>query len=337
MTTNGATLRGIARINPLDANASPLRLVGHRRPHWVERPGVPLSALTTSNPGPLANTAQVLQSDTAPGALPGFHKGLADAVVDVGWRARLSACQLSESTLGTLGAYRWQCDAALSEPLVLVLPELAALYVPVAGGSDCATTQMDAQPALRVVGIGRFHLADLVPIERTCPVDQFCLALQRLEPLKLALTGQQQAACVIGHRPQGLEDAPALTVQPLSAAHLGNDAHRDLSCLVKAFVQVVVSEGLGVPGAVADVVSRSAGGFKRALERIRLLGRGLDLDLCDYLHDGPVLKDEPARMFGVSKALAFLAVAPEGCGADVPGWANVGACSPKWGSSEPYA
>ena len=147
MTTNGATLRAIARINPLDANASPLCFVGHRRPHWVARSGMLLSALVVSSPGPLANTAQILQDDTAPGALVGFHKSLADAVVGVVWRAVRSARQVFASALGALGAYRWQCGAALSEPLALVLPRFAAAYAPVAGGSDCDTIQINAQSA----------------------------------------------------------------------------------------------------------------------------------------------------------------------------------------------
>ncbi len=42
-------------------------------------------------------------------------------------------------------------------------------------------------------------------------------------------------------------------------------------------------------------------------------------------------------MFGASEAPAFLAVAPEGYGADVPGWANVGAFGPKRGSMPPIA
>ncbi len=139
-----------------------------------------LSALVVSSPGPLANTAQILQDDTAPGALVGFHKSLADAVVGVVWRAVRSARQVSASALGALGAYRWQCGAALSEPLALVLPRFAAAYVPVAGGSDCDTIQMNAQPALRVVVMGHREMlpqkgegAFLYPLGRVVPSAEF--------------------------------------------------------------------------------------------------------------------------------------------------------------------
>ncbi len=132
----------------MDANASPLRFVGHRRPRWVARPGVPLFALAVSNPGPLANAARILQSDTAPGVLRGFHKGLADAVVGVVWRAVRSAQQVFESTLGALGAHRVQCGAVLSEPREHQRPWFAAAYVPVDLGSDRNATRINAQPAL---------------------------------------------------------------------------------------------------------------------------------------------------------------------------------------------
>ena len=79
-------------------------------------------------------------------------------------KAARSARQVFESTLGALDAYRWQCGAALSVLLTLVLQ----VFVSAADGSDRDATQTDAQPALRVIGIGRLNLTDLVQIERAC-------------------------------------------------------------------------------------------------------------------------------------------------------------------------
>ncbi len=74
---------------------------------------MPLFALPASIPDSLANNAQILQSDTAPGALDGFHNDLVEAVVGVRLKTGLSTRQLFASALYALGAYRVQCGAAL--------------------------------------------------------------------------------------------------------------------------------------------------------------------------------------------------------------------------------
>ena len=83
MTTNGATLKGMASSNQLDVDASQGRFVGHRPAHWTARPVVPLVALVGSIPGPLAKTAQMLQSDTTPGAKHGFRALLMQWLVSI--------------------------------------------------------------------------------------------------------------------------------------------------------------------------------------------------------------------------------------------------------------
>ncbi len=134
-------------------------------------------------------------------------------------------------------------------------------------------------------------------------------------------------------------------VQLVSVGHHGKDAHHELSSQVRAFahvlvagaVRVVLSEGLGVLDVDADIASRRAGGHKRALERVRLFGRGLDFDLRYNPFDGSTLEDMMAQTFVVSRAPAFLTAAPEGYGADGLGSVNVAAFSPKCGSMTPIA
>jgi len=308
-----AGARGVTGINRNHRHACQPCLVLDKGPELEERPAMQRGSLSATNRYPIADTAQVFESDPASGVLRGSHDALANRVVGVGGKTALFARQLLEAASRRLCALALQPGAQAAVAVADVVHGAAAVPHSVAVGGDVDNTQVHAQEVVNLLGGRLVHFADLMQVELATAVDQICLALHKRQQSKLALARDErdglppadrpdahgllgqlpsQDALVVGDAAVRVKHALPLAIELVGVRNLRQQADGHLSgqlvslahSVVAGVVQIVLAKGLGLPGDFAHVVRRCVRRFQRAAQQFGLPWFGLELDLSNQFH-----------------------------------------------------
>ena len=145
MPASVARPRGVSWVNQGDRHTGQDRLVGQECAKLEETPTVVPCPLSLSNRYPVANAAQIFESDSASGVFGFLDKDLADNVVHVGPKTFLFSSDSAEVPLGRWGAYRLKRSAALGVPLALGFDQRPVEGFPCAICGDLHDAQVDPQ------------------------------------------------------------------------------------------------------------------------------------------------------------------------------------------------
>lgn len=313
MTTRGAGLRGIGRINTDHGQSLALCFVGNKGAQLVEGPAMQSGSLRLASLYPRADACQFFQGNSAPGAFSLFHYAFADAVIHVGGETALFAGQFLQPVLGRLGSFLLHllAQAAVTMANVVDVPAGVNRAIRIGGYVDHA--KVDPEKFVNIGRIGSFDFTGTEQVEFTAnqteiaftpmPLQQFKLAraankrhlLSTVQspdayPLRIELPGKE--AAIIGNRPIWAKGSLTLPVELVGIGDLGNAANSHLCSKVKLIASVSVNEvmqgelskDLRVPGHITDVVASLIRPLKRSCEQCVLFLRRLQFDLCCKFH-----------------------------------------------------
>ena len=313
MATNRTGLRGVARIDSDQRNASELGLVRQERAQLMKRPGMQIIALRATEPYSVTDAGQVFDGNTASGAFRLFDNLLANPVVLIGCEACLPAGDRRQSAVGATGPIRLETPALATAALANAKHSVTRKDHAVRVTGNVLDTHINAKPAIRFKGVVFSDAANLVQVVVAIAQDKIALALKRVKHLALTLTANERNGLPPVNRPDGnfglvqfpgqdsiivsgrsslAESVLGSLVELVAVGDDRDHAYGRLSgqaklltdSIVCSMVYVVSSEGLTHPGLVADVVSCLVPRQKRAPERVGLSLGGLEFYLRDQFH-----------------------------------------------------
>jgi hypothetical protein len=103
MAAHGTGTAGVARVHRNDLHACLRSLVGDKAPKLAKGPGMARTALRPSNRDSLADLRQFFESECLTGRACLRNQLLADAVIHISLKARLTAGVLPKAPAGTAG------------------------------------------------------------------------------------------------------------------------------------------------------------------------------------------------------------------------------------------
>jgi hypothetical protein len=304
------------RFHKAHRNPSPFGLVDHKALELPKRPRVQTTTLLFVSPYPFANPLEVFHRDAATGAFGNVYKLFGNTVVNIRGEAPLLQSPTAEKPFSARCALLLKLFAeprvAGPTPVGFGSRELRA----VRSGGDVDDAEVHADP-IEHFGFAFFGNVDRGKQEPiSVPVNQIGFAPLKGQHFALALStnkGDREATInrpdayaglghgpgeypqVIGDRPMRAKATPALLVERVGVGHLGNQADHDLSrqreilpdLLVEQPLQRKPSKFARFKSQLAQRIASGIGRFQGAFKRVRLLGRGLQLNLDDQL-DGPI-------------------------------------------------
>jgi len=271
--------------------------------------------LRPPNGCPLAYPRQILDGDTEIVPCGLLNNGLANIVVYPGLEAGLATFDLSQPALCGFCPNRLKDCATTLVPLTLSLKLFAREHFTVACDCQRDYAEINSEPPIGIVWIGGLDLATLVQEEHAVSINEIGLPQAIFKHFPLVLTANEldmqtsldrpdrdllfifgfprEDALIVGDSTQGLEDSLALVVKFVGVGDAGDSPHDNLrgeigkllsSVVIGKFVQGVLPEYLGFPGALAQMVAGLVGAFNGALQRIGLLFSWLEFDLRNQFH-----------------------------------------------------
>lgn len=274
--------------------------------------------LSLGNRCPITDTAEVFDSDTAPGAFGLLDEVLTDAVVYIALETLLPARKLLEPTLSAASANRLQDSATLFVPLSFGVDVRPAMLFAVRVRSNVFDAEIHPERFVHVFGrkiscVGFFDIAGRQQVERPAVIYEVALTLLILHQAALALSHRNRNTLTSAERPDAhltfvkvIGKHPTIVGKPtanreaiprvrVGLAGIGDLANRPDGYLrreVEAFSGVVVDElvdavltkRIGFPRLATNPVARLVGTLQR-LEQLRvLLLRGQQFDLGSQSH-----------------------------------------------------
>jgi len=312
---NRATLRtgtrSVERVNQCYQHARQLRLVLDKLSQLIERPGVVLPPLATANCGPISNTDQVFQSDTAIGVFSLCNNTLTDNVVDVGRKTGFFTGTLLEKARGSLRPLRLKFAPEFSVAFSETIDLIPGVGLPVRVGGDIHNAQVNAKELRRVIG-GRFlDLAHLVKVEIAVAINKVGFPTAVLKKLSLLTSGSKsnlqpaitcpdgylgrlpgEDALIVGNAPMPVKFPRGLPVELVGIGNLSQYPNHYLSreskptsdVIVEKVVEIILAEGLCLPSMATDIVGSIIHSLQRLQQGLVLLSRRIQLNLSYQLH-----------------------------------------------------
>ena len=313
ITANGASLRGVGRIDERYRHTGQLRLVREECAQLCKRPAMQRSSLRLASPYPKADARKFFQGNPAPGAFSLLYDAFADAVVHVGSEASFFAGQLLEATLGRFGAFLLQTLAQATMAMTDIIDVLGGVYLAIGIGGNVDHAEIDAEEAVNVNRIWCLNFARTEQVELTANQAQVAFAAMALQELKLSRPGGKrhllstvegpdahllgvqfpgQHSTVKGDGPVRTEGSLPLTVELVGIGNFGDAADGYLCAEPEPVPNVVIDEvmqgelpeRLFLPGYLADVVTSLVGTSKRFVQSLALFVYRLQLDLRRKFH-----------------------------------------------------
>ncbi len=340
MSARRACSTGVSGINQHNGDTNTLCFVGDKRAELEERPAMQLSTLLPLSPHPRANTLEVFKADRSLRAFGSLNQAFADRVVHVFGKAALLAGKLFQSPSRRFCSQPLEFCPQSPMAIAHVVDRSAAVDGTIRVAGDVGHAEINSQHIVNVLRIRFLYLARYQQIPVAAMKQQITLALPRFQHPPLTFTtdernrlppvecpdrerrveqGEREDAVIVGDTGVRAKHPLGLFVQLVGIAHFGEHAHRHLCrqaerlthMLIAQLLQRKLPKRMCFPRDIADGVARSVGRFKRALERIRLFGRRLQLQVRDQLHILNYSTKE--RLMQPERRIAFLC-APEGGG-----------------------
>lgn len=297
----------------MDRNTTQPSFVADIHPELRECPGVECCALRPSSPHPRANMRQVFQRNRPLCAFGLRNNPFRETVVDMFCKSALLSSQFPQPAAT---AERTELLKFISEPpmpVAHVLNSLTGIDFPIAVGGNVRHTHVNAKHVVNVVRIKFFHVARHQQIPGAAMDQQIAFPLARLQHPPLALATHEwdrlppvkgpdrdrrigkckrEDSIIVGNAGERSKAALGLPVQLVSITdfgkcpdhHLCRQAERRTNILIAQLLKRKLAKRARVPSNIADVITRSIGSFKCALEGTLLFGRWLQLKLCDQFH-----------------------------------------------------
>ena len=302
----------IARIDQDDWESFHLCLVRDEGSQLMESPVVQSCPLALLNLDPVANALKVFESDRAPAAFGVGDECFTNDVVRVFLEPGLLPGGLLQGALGGSRSNLLQGATALTLTAPDLLNSFPAVIRPVAISCDVDDAEIDAEYICRFDKGGLVEVADGGEIELATNEHQvdFALAMGQKRPLSLAadicdlltsvrspkrndaLGNEPQDAVIVRLGAIGAELSPRLLVEFVRVGNLRDATNSGLrrqpesltDVVIDKFVQVVLPEDAQIPTLLGNIVARSITRTKRALQKLRLFGRRLQLQVDDKFH-----------------------------------------------------
>ena len=156
MPAGGTGARSVSGIDKNHQDTGKSRLVLDEGAKLMERPGMMDATLSLANRYPVADTLEILKSDTAPGAFGLRDQSLANRMVDVRGETGFLVTALLQESFGGLGAFGLQPLPEFCMTLPQAVDLTAGIAVAIGVGSDIDNAEVNAEPVLGIIG-GRFR------------------------------------------------------------------------------------------------------------------------------------------------------------------------------------
>ena len=312
LSTLRAGSRSVAWIDKFNRDTSSLCLVQNKALQLVEGPTVQTAALFFTSPYPDSNTAQILQSDPASGALCSTNYLLRNYVVRIGSETPLFPLSASHQPLSAFGALilKFAPKSHVARPVIVDRRAREPLAVRCVGNSHEAKVNTNPFESLILFLVRNVNGRKQKPF--FVPVNQISLATLKRQQLPVVVaanerdllpTGQcpnagktlvhvpRQDAKVVRDRAVFSKLAANLAIEFIGIGNLCIQADHylcrqgelipDLS--VKPLMQRILTKLLRFPRESTQPIARRISSLKRTQESIRLLWRWLKFDLSGQL------------------------------------------------------
>jgi len=204
MATLGTSLARVRRIDGNHGNSSQQRLVFDELALLMERPAMQSCSLSATGRYPVTDALEVFQGDAAPGALRLVHECLADLVVDVSPETSLSTGNLSEFSLGSLGALLLEVSVTVGVSPSYLFNGVSRVGAAIGVCGEVHDPEIDTQEVSRVCLGTLSHLArdGEKPLAHLC-TDEIDFSDTRFEHLTLPLAAFERHLDAAVERPDG--------------------------------------------------------------------------------------------------------------------------------------
>lgn len=307
----------VAWVNQHHPNPAHRSFVADVLAKLMERPIAVFSACGFPNPllCALANMGQILNRQRAASAFGFLHKLLGNPMIFIRLKAALLAAESFQAPFGAFRTDRLQPITAALIPLARAFNRCAAVHVAVAIGSDVGDAKINTQRRVNIIGRWFVNVARDQEVELAFTKDEIAFTLSGLQQLTLAFAAhkrdrlpmftryrpnthglpikvERQDAIIIGNTAVRSVRALHLPIQLVTIAyfgkatdhHLRRQAVVSLDALVHQLLQIILPKYLLFPRHAANLVARGVCRFKRAFQRVSLVGRRLQLDLGNDFH-----------------------------------------------------
>jgi hypothetical protein len=312
-----AGARGVSRVNEFYRDTRDLCFVHHKALQLIKGPTVQTTALSFTSPYPDPNTAKILQSDPASGALCSTNYLLRNYVIHVTSEPLLFALTSAHQALCGFRTLLLKFASKTNVSSPVVVDRRSGESLAIRRMRNRHETEIDPNPldCLVLPHVRNVNGRKQKPF--FVPVNQISLATLKREKLFMMVSADERDLLATVQRPDAREAfvhvpgqdsqvvadrtvftklAANLSVQLVSVRNLGVQSHNNLSGQrklisnrpVEAFVQAVVAKLFSRPREFAQAVTRIIGRFKRAQQSVRLFGRGHKFDLSGELDISPL-------------------------------------------------
>ncbi len=302
MPTLGTSAAGVSGVHPDYRYTFAPRFVFDKRSQLPKRPTVQSGTLTATSRNSRADAAQIFKRDRAASALRLCHNLFADAMVGVFGKTSLFARKFFQFALCRARAFGLQFGTQAAMAMAHVVDVTCRVDFAIRIHRDIRHTQIHAKRELDFLQFRFFYFARCLKKELVAEQDQVCFAQARLEQRALSFAADQrdakptfyrpdrnrrvihaprQDAVIVSNAASRFEFAARLLVQLVGIGNFGDDADCHLcgevelgvNIFVTQVMQIILLEGLGLPGLLAHELAGDICRFQCALERISLFRR----------------------------------------------------------------
>ena len=293
-------------------NTSHERLIGDKRLQLGEAPRVECCALRPTSLDPRANVGQIFDRNRSLRAFGLRNNPFGDYMVDVFGESSFLAGQHTQPPTTVLRAQSLKLIPEPTMPIAYVLDRAPAVDGTIAINRNVGHTQIDTQHIVNINRIGSFNLGSREQIPVTTHEGKIAFTATEGQQRTLARTTDErdrlpaiespdrnrralvcQNAFIKRDRAKWSKGATRLLIQLVGIRHFGDTTDGELGSNAKGFARRAIGQPMdgelpkrsGVPCDLANIVAGRVGGFKRALQRIRLLGCGQEFQLDRQSHN----------------------------------------------------
>jgi len=302
MSALGAPSRGIPRIDQGNRNARKRGFVRNAGLQLRERPAMQNGALRLSSPHPRVNVLEVFKRNPSLRALSPPNNAFAERMVDIPGKAGFLSRQLPQASLCRQGAFFLELVPEPPMAIPNAFDRAAAVDRAVAISGDVGHAQIDPKYVVDVDRVRRFDLGSRKEIPVAAHEHQIALAAPKHKQLPRLFAAHKRDGLPLIERPDRnrrirqckrentiiigdcgcrAKCAFRARVKLVGVAYFCQCADDHLRRQVECFAHILIAQLLKrklaksarLPRHVTDVVACRVRGFKRASERIGLIGR----------------------------------------------------------------
>ena len=275
--------RSVSRINRVQLDAVPFRLVFKKVSKLIERPITKFCPLRFSNRQSFSDVLQIFDSQRTVCAFSVQDKTLTNAVIFVALKAGLPARQVTKFALGRLGLLALQIAPAMSVGAATILYRCTAHYFGVGCGADINDAKVTANHVIATKHGRRFNVAHSVQVKVAAAIKQIRFALAERQEFPLILAAlkrdclpsckcpdankvrllESQDTVIVGNAAVLLKASLLFLINLVSIGYFRNTPHQHLRRKFKAFfggmldkfMQVVLLERFGCEALLTNPIT----------------------------------------------------------------------------------